>query len=185
MTSIRTGRLVIRPFTLDDAAFILRQLNEPSFVRHIADKGVRDLDGARGYLRDGPMASYARHGFGLWCVELGGAGTPIGMCGLIRRDYLPDIDIGYAFLPEYGGSGYAYEAAAAVLGHARHVLGVRRVLAIVNEDNAPSIRLLGKLGFEANGTVAVPGTEREVRLFAVHLGEAAQAQLAPTGAAGA
>jgi ribosomal-protein-alanine N-acetyltransferase len=166
---IKTQRLLLRPFTLDDAAFILRLLNEPSFVRHIADKGVRDLEGARGYLREGPMASYRRHGFGLWHVGLAGEGTAIGMAGLLKRDYLDHVDIGYAFLPEYGGRGYALEAASAVMEHARQVLGARRVLAIVNRDNAPSIRLLEKLGFGDDGAVRVPGSEHDVRRLAVEL----------------
>jgi RimJ/RimL family protein N-acetyltransferase len=169
MVVINTARLQLRQLTLDDAAFALRLLNEPGFVQHIADKGVRDLDGARGYLRDGPMASYARHGFGLWRVGLAGEDTPIGMAGLLRRDYLDDVDIGYAFLSGYGGMGYAHEAASAVLEHARGVLEARRVLAIVSPDNAPSIRLLGKLGFEDEGVVRAPGTERDLRLFAVRL----------------
>jgi [ribosomal protein S5]-alanine N-acetyltransferase len=166
MVVTNTGRLRLQPFTLDDAPFILRLLNEPGFVRHIADKGVRDLEGARGYLREGPMASYERHGFGLWRVSLAGQDTAIGMAGLLKRDYLDDMDIGYAFLPEYGGMGYAFEAASAVMDHARGALGKRRVLAIVNEDNAASIRLLGKLGFEDDGVVRVPGAQRDVRLFA-------------------
>src|SRR5690349_10085825 len=103
MIVMNTGRLVLRQFSLDDAPFILRLLNEPSFVQHIADKGVRDLEGARGYLREGPMASYERHGFGLWLVSLAGGDTAIGMAGLLKRDYLDHMDIGYAFLPEYGG----------------------------------------------------------------------------------
>lgn len=169
MVVMYTERLLLRQFTLDDAAFILRLLNEPSFIRYIADKGVRDLEGARSYLREGPMASYARYGFGLWCVSLAGEDTAIGMAGLIKRDYLSDMDIGYAFLPEYGRMGYALEAVSAVMDHARHALDAPRVLAIVNEDNAASIRLLDKLGFEADGTVRAPGSEHDVRLFAAAL----------------
>jgi len=165
MVVMRTERLQLRQFTLDDAAFILRLLNEPSFVRYIGDKGVRDLEGARGYLQAGPMASYERHGFGLWRVGLNSEDTAIGMAGLIRRDYLDDMDIGYAFLPAYAGMGYALEASSAVMRHARDVLDARRVLAIVNEDNAASIRLLGKLGFQGDGVVRAPGSEHDVRLF--------------------
>jgi [ribosomal protein S5]-alanine N-acetyltransferase len=165
MVVLETERLQLRQFTLDDAAFILRLLNDPGFVRYIGDKGVRDLDAARGYLQAGPMASYERHGFGLWCVGLRGEDTAIGMAGLIRRDYLDDMDIGYAFLPEYAGMGYALEAASAVMAHARGVLDAPRVLAIVDEDNASSIRLLEKLGFQGNGVVRAPGSERDVRLF--------------------
>lgn len=169
---IRTARLVLRPFTLDDDAFVLRLLNDPGFVRHIADKGVRDHEGARRYLREGPLASYERWGFGLWRVELADGGAPIGMAGLLRRDYLEDLDIGYAFLPEHGRQGYALEAAAAVMEYAWRVLRTSRVLAIVNQDNAPSIRLLEKLGFAAQGLVRPPGAEADVRLFAAALARA-------------
>lgn len=174
MVELTTARLRIRPFSLDDAPFVLRLLNEPSFIQIIADKGVRDLDDARRYLREGPLASYQRHGFGLWCVDLAEPGGPIGMAGLLKRDYLDHIDLGYAFLPEHTGAGYALEAAAAVMDHARTSLGVRRVLAIVNEHNARSIRLLEKLGFVGEGMIRMPGVEREVRLFAAQGAPAAE-----------
>lgn len=169
MIEINTERLTIRPFTLDDAPFILRLLNEPSFIENIADKGVRDLEGARSYLREGPMASYERHGFGLWRVELRGDGTPIGMAGLLKRDYLDAIDIGYALLPEFCGAGYAFEATSAVLAFARNQLDARRVLAIVAAYNERSIKLLQKLGFEAEGSVRIPGDSEDLRLLAAVL----------------
>jgi RimJ/RimL family protein N-acetyltransferase len=163
---IKTERLSIRPFTFDDAPFILRLLNEPSFIENIADKGVRDLEGARSYLREGPMASYERHGFGLWRVELAGDGTPIGMAGLLKRDFLDAIDIGYALLPEFCGRGYAFEATSAVLNHACRQLGAKRVVAIVAGHNQPSIRLLKKLGFRSEGTVRMPGEDEDLQLLA-------------------
>jgi RimJ/RimL family protein N-acetyltransferase len=163
---IQTERLRISPFTFADAAFILRLLNEPSFIENIADKGVRDLEGARAYLRDGPLASYQRHGFGLWRVDLAEDDMPIGMAGLLKRDYLEDIDIGYALLPEYWGSGYAFEASSAVLAYARQQLSARRVVAIVAEHNERSTRLLQKLGFESEGTVRMPGDSEDLLLLA-------------------
>jgi RimJ/RimL family protein N-acetyltransferase len=163
---LKTERLIVRPFTRADAPFILRLLNEPSFIENIADKGVRDLDGARSYLREGPMASYARHGFGLWRVGLLGDDTPIGMAGLLKRDFLEDIDIGYALLPEFCGAGYAFEATSAVLTYARNQLGARRVVAIVAKHNERSIKLLQKLGFASEGTVRMPGEPDDLRLFA-------------------
>lgn len=166
MPGINTARLSIRPFTLDDAPFILRLLNEPSFIENIADRGVRDLEGARNYLRDGPLASYAAHGFGLWRVGLPGSDTAIGMAGVLKRDFLDEIDIGYALLSEYCGVGYAFEAASAVLAYAREQLNAKRVVAIVSEHNQPSIRLLEKLGFTADGTVRMPDTNEELRQFA-------------------
>jgi RimJ/RimL family protein N-acetyltransferase len=166
VVEIKTQRLTVRPFEFDDAAFILRLLNEPSFVKNVVDKGVRNLEDARTYLREGPMTSHGRFGFGLWRVGLLENGVPIGMAGLVKRDYLDDIDIGYALLPEYCGAGYAFEATSAIMDYARESLAARRVLAIVNESNVASIRLLGKLSFKADGMVRIPGVENEVQLFA-------------------
>ncbi|HEY8410690.1 MAG TPA: GNAT family N-acetyltransferase [Pyrinomonadaceae bacterium] len=146
MTVLETERLILRHFNLDDAPFVLTLLNEPSFLHYIGDKKVRTLDDARQYITNGPRASYERHGFGLYRVELAGSNTPIGMCGLLKRDELPDPDIGFGFLPDYWNKGFAFEAATAVLTHARERLKLHRVLAIVNPDNDASIKLLEKLG---------------------------------------
>lgn len=162
---IETDRLCIRPFSEADAEFVLRLLNSPSFIENIADKGVRTVDDAGSYLRDGPMASYAKHGFGLWRVGLKSDDTAIGMAGLIQREFLEHADIGYALLSEFFGQGYAYEAASAVMDYAREVLGKQRVLAIVNAENAASIRLLGKLGFASDGVLSLPDENRPVELF--------------------
>src|SRR5690349_5438916 len=132
MTIIATQRLLLREFTTDDAPFILELLNDPAFLRYIGDKKVRTLDDAREYLVNGPIAMYQRHGFGLYRVELNETHTPIGMCGLLKREELPQPDIGFAFLPDYRNKGFAFEAAAAVLQDARERLQLDRVLAIVN-----------------------------------------------------
>lgn len=153
MTPLTTDRLILRPFTEDDAPFILRLLNEPSFIEYIADRGVRSLEQARDYLRKGPMASQAAHGHGLWRVEDRASATPMGMCGLLRRDTLPEPDLGYAFLPEFWGKGFAREAAAACVAWGRDTLGLQGVLAIVTPGNAPSVRLLEALEFSYTGTV--------------------------------
>ena len=144
---ITTPRLALREFTAGDADFILALLNEPSFLQHIGDKGVRTLDEARAYIETGPRASYARFGFGLYAVELRDDGQVIGMCGLVKRDALDHPDVGFAFLPRYWSKGYAFEAAAAVLQHARSALGLTRLLAITSPGNTASIQLLGRLGF--------------------------------------
>ena len=148
MSLLETQRLIIRELNVDDAQFILTLLNEPSFLHYIGDKKVRNLDDARRYILDGPVASYERHGFGLFRVELKDSHIPIGMCGLLKREELPDPDIGFAFLPDFRNRGYAFEAAAAVLNYARQRLKLDRVLAIVNPDNDASIKLLQKLGFK-------------------------------------
>lgn len=126
---------------------MLSLLNDPSFIRNIGDRGVRTVDAAVQYIEAGPRASYARFGWGLCLVELRSSRTPIGICGILKRDELPEPDIGFAFLPAYWGQGYAFEAAAAVTDYARDVLALPRLLAIVNPANTSSIRLLEKLGF--------------------------------------
>lgn len=163
---IETERLVLRQLTVDDAPFILGLLNEPSFIRFIADRGVRTLEAAREYIHSGPMASYARHGFGLYLTMLNETNEPLGLCGLVRRDGLDDVDLGYAFMPAYWGKGYASEAAAAVLDYARRALGLTRLVAIVSVDNDRSINLLKRLGFQFERLIRLPGDDEEIKLFA-------------------
>lgn len=166
MQRLETERLRLRPFTLGDDGFILELLNDPGYIRFIGDRQVRSLAAARAYLRQGPLASYARHGFGLWCVERRTDGVRVGKCGLLKREALDDVDLGYAFLAREAGRGVATEAARAVLGHARHVLGLARVVALTQPDNHGSVRVLGKLGFVAAGTCRLPGQGGASLLFA-------------------
>ena len=144
---LETPRLTMREATTDDAAFILDLLNAPGFIQGIGDRGVRTLDQARDYIETRMVGSYRDHGFGMWVVTAKGEGEPAGLCGLVRRDVLPHVDLGYACLERWWGCGYAQEAAAAVLAHARAVLALTTVAAIVNPDNAASRRVLEKTGF--------------------------------------
>lgn len=162
---LQTERLKLRELTTDDAPFIVNLLNQPSFLRFIGDKGVRTLDDAQTYLTNGPIDSYQRHGFGLYLVDLPDSNTPIGMCGLVKRDSLPHVDLGFAFLPEFWGEGYALEAAAAVLKYAREFLKLDRIVAITDPDNEASIKLLQKLGFEFDGMTKLSDDAPEIRLF--------------------
>ncbi len=145
-TVTTTARLALRRLDADDAPFVLELVNDPSWLRFIGDKGVRNLDDARAYIANGPQASYARFGFGLWLVELESTREAIGICGLIKRDTLDDVDIGFAFLPLFRGHGHALEAAQATVRHARESLRLERLVAIVSPGNESSIRLLEKLG---------------------------------------
>jgi ribosomal-protein-alanine N-acetyltransferase len=163
VTPLFTERLELREFSADDADFVLRLLNEPSFLRYIGDRGVRTSEDARRYIADGPVAGYARHGHGLLRVLRKSDGAGIGMCGVLKRDTLPDPDIGFSFLPQYWSQGYALEAARAVMAHARGVLGLERILAITTQDNESSMRLLGRLGFRSDGMIAMG--DEELRLF--------------------
>jgi ribosomal-protein-alanine N-acetyltransferase len=161
---LETSRLVLRRLAEDDAPFILALLNEPSFIRNIGDRGVRTIDEARGYIALGPVASYERFGFGLYLVELKAPRTPIGICGILKRDHLPEPDIGFAFLPAYWSQGYAWEAASAVTAYARDTLALPQLLAIVSPSNDSSIRLLEKLGFSFTSLMKLT-PEAEVKLY--------------------
>ena len=140
MKVLETERLVLRRFDTGDAQFILELVNDPDWLRFIGDKSVRNLEDARGYIQKGPVDMYARHGFGLYCVELKSDATPIGMCGLLKRDTLEDVDIGFAFLPRFRSQGYGHEAALATLAYGAHVLGLKRIVATTTPDNDASGR---------------------------------------------
>lgn len=162
---LETERLVLRMVSIDDAEFVLKLLNEPSFLQYIGDKGVRNLDDARQYVLNGPVASYEKNGFGLYLVELKDGGTPIGISGLVKRDTLPDPDIGFAFLPAFWSKGYALESAAAVMNYARATLGLNRILAITSPDNEASAKLLGRIGLRFERMTRLSGDGHEVKLF--------------------
>src|SRR6185436_15734026 len=156
---------MIRRFTEADAEFILGLLNQPSFLRYIGDKGGRNIDDAVRYLQTGPIASYERVGYGPYLVKLKDSEVPIGMCGLLKRDTLPDADVGFAFLPDYWSQGYAFEAVAAVMNYGREVLGLKRIVAITSLDNTASIRLLEKIGLRFERLIKLAEDQPEVRLF--------------------
>ena len=166
---LETERLVLSRLSALDAGFILELLNEPAFLRYIGDRGVRDEADAIRYVEAGPLASYARFGFGLYRVGLKPGGDAIGICGLLKRDALPDADIGFALLERHRSRGYAHEAAAAVLAHGREAFGLRRVLAITSPDNDVSIGLLAKLGFRFERMARMAPDAPEVKLFALEL----------------
>jgi len=163
---VETERLRVRRLDAEDDAFILALVNEPSWIRYIGDKGVRTLDDARRYIEVGPMAMYERLGFGLYLVELKAANEPIGICGLIKRETLEDVDLGFAFLPKHRGKGYAFESATAVLSYARTALGLSRIVAILSPDNHRSGALLEKLGFRFERVLELPASTAGLRLYA-------------------
>jgi len=169
MNVLETERLTLRQFTAEDAEFILELVNEPSFIQNIGDRGVRTMSDAVKYLETGPISSYARNGFGLWCVTLKESGESIGMCGLIKRESLDDVDIGYAYLPKFWSMGYAVEATLGVKEFARDVVKLKRIVAIVDPANAGSIRLLDKIGMKFERMVRLSVNDIELRLFGCNL----------------
>jgi [ribosomal protein S5]-alanine N-acetyltransferase len=169
LNTLETGRLRLREFSVDDSQFIIELLNEPSFIRNIGDRHVHNTEDAHRYLQDGPLASYAKNGFGLYAVILKETSELIGMCGLIKRDQLQDVDIGYAFLPRFWSKGYALEAVSAVKSHGRDVVGLKRLVAIVDPGNDPSIRVLEKIGMKFEEMVKLSEDDIELKLFATDL----------------
>ena len=161
-----TARLRLRTAHLGDADFYLALVNDPGFLEHIGDRGIRTRDDAVQALLDGPMAMQYARGHSLYVVELKEGGAPIGMCGLIKRDTFDDVDIGFAFLPAFRACGYAAEAAQATLAHGFATIGLRRIIAITSPDNAASGRLLEKVGLRFERMLAIPGEDREVRQYA-------------------
>jgi RimJ/RimL family protein N-acetyltransferase len=170
-----TRRLILRQLTARDARFILKLLNDPAFIRFIGDKGARTLDDARQYIAEGPVRSYRDNGFGLYLVQIKGTSERIGMCGLVKRDALPDVDIGFAFMPAFWSKGYALEASRAVMNLARAAFGIRRVIAITSPDNEASMSLLNKIGLHFEKTCELPGHRGVVNLFTPDAAAAAEA----------
>lgn len=167
MYLLQTEHLNLRPFTLADAGHIVELLNQPSFIRFIGDRGVRTAAEAEKYLTDGPLKSYEQNGFGLWLVEEKVTHAFVGMCGLIKRPELEDVDIGYALLPEFWGHGLATEACAGVLAYARNHRQLKRLVAIVAPDNVASIRVLEKIGLTFERTMLWPQDKSELSVYAI------------------
>jgi len=163
---LETQRLILRRFELEDAAFILELVNDPAWLEHIGDRNVRTLEDARGYLRKGALDMYERVGFGMYVVTLKSSGESIGTCGLIKRETLDDVDIGFAFLPQFRGQGFALESAAATLEHGKSAHGLRRIVAIVSPANQRSIRILERIGLKFERAIRLPGDEEEISLYA-------------------
>ncbi|CAF0975199.1 unnamed protein product [Didymodactylos carnosus] len=167
MNILETDRLILCHLSVHDEQFILELLNNPSWLQFIGDRNVRTLDDARAYILNGPMDSYQKFGFGLYLINLKHENhVSIGICGLIKRDVLEDIDLGFALLPEYARKGYAFEAASAVLNYAKTILGLKRIVAITSMDNHRSQNLLKKLGFTFEKLIKFANDNKELMLFA-------------------
>lgn len=162
---LETDRLRVRELTRGDAAFILELVNDPDWLQHIGDRGVRNLRDATEFIAEGPLASYGSYGYGLWLVELKASGSAIGLCGVLKRKNLKHPDLGYALLPGYRGMGYALEACRGALSYAAKTLGIRELMAIVSPGNEKSIALLTAIAFQQAGKVRMPGQDQEVLLY--------------------
>ncbi|HEX3843190.1 MAG TPA: GNAT family N-acetyltransferase [Steroidobacteraceae bacterium] len=170
MSVIETARLRLRKMGGEDACFILEVLTDPDFIANVGDRDVHDLPAARRYIADGPGGSYVKYGFGLYLVERLADGAPLGICGLLRRDSHPDVEIGFAFVPRARGQGYALEAARATLAFAQHTFGLTRIVALTAPDNRPSIRILESIGLRFERLVRFTPEAGERRLFVFEQG---------------
>jgi ribosomal-protein-alanine N-acetyltransferase len=162
---LETARLRLRHLSGADAPFMLELLNDPDFIRNIADRGVRTEDEARRYILEGLVKSYNQHGFGLYLVEAQHSAVSVGICGLLRRECHPDVEIGFAFLPTARGQNYASEAGQAVLDFGIRALQLKRIVALTAPDNFASMRVLEKLGFHFDRMVSWMNPARGARLF--------------------
>ena len=165
MKILETERTILREVITDDAEFILDLLNQPSFIKYIGDRNVRTIDEARDYIETRFTNSYRQFGFGMWAVESKESGESMGVCGFVKRDSLPDADIGFAFLPQFEKKGYAFESAAAAMKYGQDVLKLPRVLAITSKDNFSSQKLLGKIGLKFERLISLPADAEELKLF--------------------
>ncbi len=163
---LETTRLILRRLMPDDdAPFMLALLNSPGWLQYIGDRGVHTLEDARNYILNGALASYEKHGFGPYVVRLKDETTPLGVCGLFKRENLEDVDLGFAFLPGYMGQGYGFEAASAVINYAESVWGLKRLVAITVPYNTASIHLLKKLGFQFEKMIRLADDAEELMLL--------------------
>lgn len=163
---VETERLVLRRFTLADADFMLALMNDPAWLRFIGDRGIRTNDDARDYIQSSLLAGYERFGFGMYVTELKESGLAIGICGLLKKPALKDVDLGFAFLPKFWGKGYAFESASAVLALGKNSFGLTRIVAVTSPDNYNSIKVLEKLGFKFEQMLRLTEAAPEIKLFA-------------------
>ena len=168
---LETARLRLRRISLDDAELMREIWNDPAFVRHVGDRGVRTLEQACQAIKSGALKLYADYGYGPYAMELRSDGSSIGICGLFKRENLDHPDIGFSVLPDFCGKGYAGEAALAVLAHARDDLGIREMTAIVSPANAPSIGLIEKLGLSFTRMITMPGDDEAICLYSATIGQ--------------
>ena len=165
MNILETERLILRLQTTDDASFILELLNDPSWLQFIGDRGVRTIEDAKAYILNGTVRMYEQYGFCLFLVERKEDHVPIGICGLVKRDSLEDVDIGFAFLPKYWAKGYAYEAASAVMAYGKDKLGLNRIVGITTQENHASAKILKKIGLQFERLIQLANDAEELSLF--------------------
>lgn len=167
MNVVETERLHLRLATETDAPFILNLLNDPSWINYLGDRGIKTIEQAVEYISSALIGMYKKFGFGLYIVELKEQGIQIGICGLLKRDSLEDVDLGFAFLTKYQKQGYAFEAASATLTYGKEYLRLKKIVAITSTENLNSSNLLEKIGMVFDQMVQLPHNQEKLRLFSI------------------
>lgn len=165
---LTTERLGLREFTTYDTLFIIKLLNSPGWIEFIGERNVKTEEQARAYLDNGPLKSYKEHGFGLSLVETSEDRKPIGMCGISKRTHMEHPDIGFAFLPEFMGKGYAFEIASATLAYAKDTLNLQKIVAFTMPGNSQSIKLIGKIGMKFSELFSLPDSDVKLMLYSIN-----------------
>ena len=165
MKITETPRLIIAEASLHDVAFFFELLNSPNWLEFIGDRGIKSEADAAHYIESSLIASYKKHGYGLFKMVLKTSNHPIGICGFVKRDYLDHPDIGFAILPAYERQGYTSEAAMAVLEYGKTILKLHPILGITTSENKNSCQLLRKIGLRETGTIQPQQTDPELLLF--------------------
>lgn len=162
---IETERLELRKLSLEDSNFIFELLNDPDWIKYIGNRNINNDEDAQNYISNRLLKGYEQYGFGFYLVKEKDSNSSIGLCGLIKRDFLEKVDLGFAFLPKYREKGYAYESASAIMKYAKENFGLNTLLAITSLNNTNSINLLEKLGFKFEKTIKMPNENEELNLF--------------------
>jgi RimJ/RimL family protein N-acetyltransferase len=163
--NLETERLIISEISLEDAPFFYELVNDPAWIQFIGDRDVKTITDAENYLRNKIIPSYKKNGFGFYLVSTKIQNRPIGISGLIDRDGLDNVDVGYAFLPEFRGKGFAFEATKAILTFAKNDLHLDPIVAITNLDNLKSCQLLERLGLKFDKIIQLADDHEKCRLY--------------------
>ncbi len=169
MKILETERLELWEITEKDAPFILELFNTPSWIKFIGDRGLRSEKDAQDYINDRLRAAYESLGFGFYLTKKKEGDLSIGICGLVKREGLEYVDIGFAFLPQFEGQGFGFESASAVMDYAQHTLKISSIAGITVPENKNSIALLEKLGLRFEKMVQLPNDTEEIMLFVKQL----------------
>jgi len=160
---LETERLIIREALPKDAVFFLKVMNTEGWLANIGDRGMRTIEDTQKHI-EVLHDEYKKNGYGYYVMDIKSDRATVGTVGIMKRDHLEHIDIGYALLPEYEGNGYATEGARALLHYAMQVLNLSPICAVTSFTNYASHKILERIGLHKIGTTTWPNGD-ELFLF--------------------